>query len=158
MSLVAVYLPLWRRQADEAVLVQALGAVLAAGAAGLWAGGVDVPVLLPWLVAFVVLTIAGERLELARLGMGPNAGAVLVLLAVCVAVGVVASLLAPQPGSAFLGVTLAVLVAWLAAHDVARVEDPQFRTASLHGGVHADRLRLGGRGCRGLADIEPGRR
>ncbi|MFN8190972.1 MAG: hypothetical protein U0R78_11140 [Nocardioidaceae bacterium] len=120
LSLVAVYVPLWRRQADEAVLVQALGAVLAAGAAGLWAGGVDVPVLLPWLVAFVVLTIAGERLELARLGMGPNAGAVLVLLAVCVAVGVVASLLVPQPGSAFLGVTLAVLVAWLAAHDAAR--------------------------------------
>ena len=31
-----VYVPLWRRQPDDAVLVQAFGAVLAAGAALLW--------------------------------------------------------------------------------------------------------------------------
>lgn len=120
LALVAVYVPLWRRQADEAVLVQALGAVLAAGAAVLWAGGVEVPTLLPWLAAFVVLTIAGERLELARLAMGPSAGALLVLLSAALAGGVVASLLVPRGGSALLGATLAGLVAWLASHDVAR--------------------------------------
>lgn len=121
VALVAVYVPLWRRQADEAVLVQALGAVLAAGAAVLWAAGVEVPTLLPWLVGFVVLTIAGERLELARLAMGPSAGAVLVLLATGLATGVVAALLAPGGGSVTLGVALAALVGWLASHDVARL-------------------------------------
>lgn len=120
LLLVAVYVPLWRRQDDEAVLVQALGAVLATGAAALWAGGVDVPTLLPWLVAFVVLTIAGERLELARIAMGPSAGPILVLLAVGLAVGVVAALLAPRGGPVLLGAALAGLVAWLASHDVAR--------------------------------------
>lgn len=120
LAMVAVYVPLWRRQADDAVLVQALGAVLAAGAALLWAGGVDVPQLLPWLVGFVVLTIAGERLELARLAMGPSAGPVLVLLATSLAAAVVASLLAPRAGSVALGAALAVLVGWLATHDVAR--------------------------------------
>ena len=38
-TLVAVYVPLWHRQRDDAVLVQALGAVLACGAALLWLGG-----------------------------------------------------------------------------------------------------------------------
>ena len=120
LALVAVYVPLWRRQADEAVLVQALGAVLAAGAALLWAGGVGIPQLLPWLVGFVVLTIAGERLELARLAMGPTAGAMLVLLATGLSAAVVASLLVPRTGSVALGAALAVLVGWLATHDAAR--------------------------------------
>ena len=68
-ALLGVYLMLWRRQRDDAVLVQALGAVLALGGAVLWLGGVPVPRLLPRLAGFVVLTIAGERLELARLEM-----------------------------------------------------------------------------------------
>jgi hypothetical protein len=110
---VAVYVALWRRQRDHAVLVQALGAVLAVGAVVLWLGGVPVPVLLPWLVGFVVLTIGGERLELAR------AGPTLALLSAGVVAAVVAALLWPAPGHLLLGTALLVLVGWLAAHDVA---------------------------------------
>jgi hypothetical protein len=119
-GLVALYQPLWRRQRDEAVLVQALGAVLAVGAAVLWLGGAAVPVLAPWLIGFVVLTIAGERLELARIAMGPTAGSRLVLLASGVVTGVVGALLWPRPGTALLGVALLALTGWLATHDVAR--------------------------------------
>jgi hypothetical protein len=119
-ALIGLYLPLWRRQRDDAVLVQALGAVLALGAATLWLGGTDVPLLAPWLVGFVVLTIAGERLELARLAMGPSAGSTLVLLASGLLTGVVAALLWPRPGTALLGAALLALTGWLAAHDVAR--------------------------------------
>lgn len=119
-ALVGLYLPLWRRQRDDAVLVQALGAVLALGAAVLWLGGTDVPVLAPWLVGFVVLTIAGERLELARIAMGPSAGTTLVLLASGLLAGIVAALLWPRPGAALLGAAMLVLTGWLAAHDVAR--------------------------------------
>ena len=120
LALVAVYVPLWRRQRDEAVLVQALGAVLAAGAALLWAAGVEVALLLPWLAAFLVLTIGGERLELARLAMGPAAGPVLVALASGVGASVLLSLVVPAPGSVMLGLSLLALGGWLAAHDVAR--------------------------------------
>lgn len=120
LALVAVYIPLWRRQRDAAVLVQTFGAVLAVGALTLWLGGVPVPALLPWLVGFIVLTIGGERLELARLAMGPNADRGLLLLAAAVAAGVVASLLWPSVGYPLLGLAIAVLVGWLAAHDVAR--------------------------------------
>ena len=119
-ALVGVYIPLWRRQRDDAVLIQALGAVLAAGAATLWLGGVAMPSLLPWLAGFIVLTIAGERLELARLALGPSAGRTLVLLSCAVMAGVAASLLFPAPGTVLLGVALMALVGWLGPHDVAR--------------------------------------
>lgn len=119
-ALVAVYVPLWRRQRDDSVLVQLLGGVVATGAAILWLGGAEVPVLLPWLAGFVVLTIAGERLELARLAMGPGAGSRLVLLSGALVAGVAASLLWPTPGTPVLGVTLLALTGWLAVHDVAR--------------------------------------
>lgn len=119
-ALVGLYLPLWRRQRDDAVLVQTLGAVLALGSAVLWLGGAAVPVLAPWLVGFVVLTIAGERLELARIAMGPSAGSTLVLLASGLLTGVVAALLWPRPGTTLLGAALLALTGWLAAHDVAR--------------------------------------
>ena len=118
-SFVGVYVALWHRQRADAALVQALGAVLAVGALILWLGDVPVALLLPWLVGFVVLTIGGERLELARLAMGPGAGRTLVLLASGLLGGIVAALLWPQPGTALLGVTLLALVGWLAAHDAA---------------------------------------
>ena len=120
VALVAVYLPLWRRQRDDAVLVQTLGAVHALGAAVLWLGGVEVSNLLPWLAAFVILTIAGERLELARISMGTAAGTRLVLLSTALSAGVVAALLWPGPGLPLLGLALLALTGWLAAHDIAR--------------------------------------
>ena len=119
-ALVGVYVPLWSRQQDDAVLVQAIGAVLGVGALTLWLGGVPVSHLLPWLAGFVVLTIAGERLELARIAMGPGAGTRLLLLSAAVVAGVVASLLWPEVGHPLFGLALLGLVGWLAGHDVAR--------------------------------------
>jgi hypothetical protein len=120
VALVGVYVPLWSRQQDDSVLVQAIGAVLGVGALALWLGGVPVSHLLPWLAGFVVLTIAGERLELARVAMGPGAGTRLLLLSAAVVSGVVASLLWPEVGHPLLGLSLLALVGWLGAHDVAR--------------------------------------
>lgn len=119
-ALVGIYVPLWRRQRDVAVLAQALGAVLAVGAAILWWGGVPVAVVVPWLVGFLVLTIAGERVELARVAMGPDTDGPLVGLAGGVVAGVVSALLWPAVGFALLGAALLTVVGWLAAHDVAR--------------------------------------
>ena len=120
VALVAVYVPLWRRQRDDAVLVQVLGAVLAVGATTLWLGGIAVPVLLPWLVGFIALTIAGERLELARIVMGARAGEVLAPLAAALVVTVTGSVLWPDVAVPAVGLVLVVLVGWLAVHDVAR--------------------------------------
>ena len=120
VAMTAVYVPLWRRQRDDSVLAQAFGAVLGVGGLVLWLGGVPVAALLPWLMGFIVLTIGGERLELARIAMGVHAGRTLLLLSAALVTGVVASLLWPQVGYPWLGVTLLALTCWLAVHDVAR--------------------------------------
>lgn len=120
LGMCGLYLPLWRRQRDDAVLVQALGGVLGLGATVMWLGGVAIAPMVPWLVCFLVLTIAGERLELARLAMGPAAGPTLVLFATGLLAATVASLLWPVAGYPLLGLTLLVLTGWLLHHDVAR--------------------------------------
>ncbi|MDI3314282.1 MAG: hypothetical protein QJR12_08390 [Mycobacterium sp.] len=120
-TLIAVYVPLWRRAADVAVLVQVGGAVLATGAALLWVGGVPVPDLLPWLSGFLILTIVGERLELARVAMtDTRAEALLAAVAGAIVAGTVAALLWPAPGYPLLGAALVAAVGWLGRFDVAR--------------------------------------
>lgn len=120
-ALVLVYIPLWRRQRDDSVLIQAFGAVLATGGAMLWLGGMPVARLLPWLAGFVVLTIAGERLELARVTLLASATVrQLIGLAAMITFGTVLTLLWPVVGYPVLGLSLLSLVWWLLVHDVAR--------------------------------------
>ncbi|MDG3016500.1 hypothetical protein [Speluncibacter jeojiensis] len=121
VALAALYVPLWRRNHAAAVLIQAIGAILGVGAATLWAADVPVPSLLPWLVCFLVLTISGERLELARIALGdPRAEPLAVLISVAVAAALTVSLLWPAAGYPLLGAALITLVAWLCNYDVAR--------------------------------------
>ena len=120
-ALIGIYIPLWRRQRDDSILVQAFGAVLATGGALLWLGGMPVARLLPWLAGFVVLTIAGERLELARVILLATATVGQLLgLAAMMTFGTVLTLLWPVVGYPVLGLSLLALVGWLMVHDVAR--------------------------------------
>lgn len=117
----AVYAALWQRQESEALAMQVLGAVLATGSALLWWGGAAVATVLPWFAGYLVLTIAGERLELARvgaLGAGAERTALALGLALFTAVG--ATTLWPTVGHPLLGAALLTLVGWLVVHDVAR--------------------------------------
>ncbi|ADG89058.1 hypothetical protein [Thermobispora bispora] len=120
IALIGCYVPLWRRQRGDAVLVQLLGAVLAAGAVTLWLGGVPVPRLIPWLAGFVVLTVAAERVELARIALPAGAERGLLWASGAVAAAITAALLWPAAGYPVLGLALLGLTCWLAAHDVAR--------------------------------------
>ncbi|WP_405216046.1 hypothetical protein [Agrococcus sp. Ld7] len=122
-----LYLPLWRRQRDAALLTQLLAAGLGCAAAILWLGGVPVARLMPWLIAFVVLTIAAERVELARITMGAGAGGRLLLAAWSTTAALVVSLIHADAGAVLLGALLALLTGWLVRHDVAR------RTISARG-------------------------
>ncbi len=120
-ALVALYVPLWRRTRDDSVVVQLLGAVLALGAALQWWGGAAMPDVVPWLAAFVVTTIAGERLELARVAMlGARAESSVLALCLAIAGACVATTLWPTAGYPLLGAALLALCGWLAVHDVAR--------------------------------------
>ncbi|MFQ6171527.1 hypothetical protein ACK8HX_07975 [Oryzobacter sp. R7] len=119
VALVLVLTALWRRRRDDEVLVQVLGALLAAIAALLWVR-LEASVVVPLLVGFVVLTILAERVELARLHLSASAGRVLVTLAILLAGSTVGTLLAPAAGTVAVGASLLALVGWLAPRDVAR--------------------------------------
>lgn len=118
--LVFVYVALWRRQPADAVVIQAGGAAMAVCATLLWMGGVAVPVLLPWLGGFLILTVLGERLELARVAIPDRVAAITTLLSGVFAATALVALLWPVPGYRLLGEALLALAVWMGLHDVAR--------------------------------------
>lgn len=119
VCLVAVYAMLQRRQHDDTTAVQALAAVAATGAAILWLR-LPLSELLLWLVAFVVLTIAAERVELARLHLPSRAGKLLLTAAVLLVLAAIGSLAQPDPGDRAAGLILLAVTVALARYDVAR--------------------------------------
>lgn len=125
VGLLGIYAALWRRQATVAILAQAAGALCWYAAVLLWLGRFPIDQVIPWLSGFVVLTIAGERLELSPLGLtGARSGKAIEawFLAAVAAVlsGAVAGVLWPRAGTRLWGLALLGVVGWLAAFDVAR--------------------------------------
>ena len=115
------YAAIHRRQASTAVAIQILGAVCGLAAATAWSGGVRPPFLVPLFGCFLVLTIAGERLELARVWIGgKDAEGRLFAVALSLAALAVLTLTAPQLGVPALGIGTIALVVWLLRYDVAR--------------------------------------
>ena len=109
------------RQTALFTLVMASGALCWASGNGLWLAGWPISALVaPW-ACFLVLTIAGERLELSRfLPPAPDraisAPVPVVLLLIAALAGVWE---ADWAGRAF-GLGLTVLALWLLRHDIAR--------------------------------------
>jgi len=78
--------------------------------------------------AFLIVTIAAERLEMTRLmHRHPSAQAGLLLIVVALLLGATASGLWPRSGGVLFGAALCALAAWLGLFDIAR------RTALAHG-------------------------
>ena len=117
--LLAATLVILARQFALFTLTLAIGAAAWLAGSALWAAGHAVHEVVPWWIAFLVLTIGGERLELSRV-RPPSATAVRVfaaLLAACVA-GLAAS--GTGWGGLLFAAALLALAAWLARQDVAR--------------------------------------
>lgn len=118
---VAIYRSVWRRQQQIYLAIQTLGAASALGGALLWLAGVPVPQLVPWMAAYLILTIAGERVELSRLArtsQRPEQHAFWIALVIFAAPAL--ALISAQWGQIVLGLGLLGLVAWLWTHDIAR--------------------------------------
>jgi len=120
-ALVVVFVALHRLQPSWHNVVMGLGAVAWLVGALVWLDGAAVATVVPWLAAFLVLTIVGERLELSRMRRPSPAvrGALLGAVAVFGA-GVVASGPWPQVGVRLAGAGLLGQALWLARHDIAR--------------------------------------
>lgn len=110
-----------RRQLALYTLTLALGAGAWLLGNLVWATTGSVPAALPWWMGFLVLTIAGERLELSRM-RAPSKAAVR-LFGLIVAVLLLAFAVA-SAGQAWairlMGLALLALAAWLVSEDVAR--------------------------------------
>jgi hypothetical protein len=117
----AVLLTLVRLLPALFTVVIALGGLAWAIGNTLWLEGKPIPVAVLWWINFLVLTIAGERLELSRmLKLSPTVqrlfGAIVFVLLAGAVVGVVDY----AWGMRLLGVGMIAAAAWLLRYDIAR--------------------------------------
>jgi hypothetical protein len=117
--LLAASLHLLWRQREGFMLVIVLGAVSWCVGTALWALGEPVHHIVGWWIAFLVLTIAGERLELSRF-LPPSrvAKRVFALVVVALLAALMAWPMAWAPHA--FGLALVALAAWLLKQDIAR--------------------------------------
>jgi hypothetical protein len=121
LGLLALYISASRRQASLHLGVMAVGAIAWMAAVLAWIAGRDVALLVPFLAGFVLLTIAGERLELARVILvSAKARASFVVAVGIITFGIALSLAAVSVGVRIAGAGLIALAVWLAKNDVAR--------------------------------------
>ncbi len=121
LLLVGTYAALATREQSLQLAVQAGGAGAWPVAALLLVAGRPVADAIPWLAAFLVLTIAGGRLALASLARLAAPGRRRFIVAAWVVVaGVTLTLTLPDAGMRIAGIGFLALAAWLATHDVAR--------------------------------------
>lgn len=119
--MLAASVVIYLRQRELFTLTLALGAACWTLGNLLWLDGHRIYEIVPWWIAFLVLTIAGERLELSRLlPPSPVAKRVFALLLAGLLLGVAVSPLDWDAGTRVLGFTLAGLALWLVRQDVAR--------------------------------------
>lgn len=108
-----------RRQPSLHAYILALAAALAANAPLAWLLGLPVAAIAGWM-GFLVLTIAGERLELSRfMPPSPRARSVFLWIVIAMLLAVLSTWL-NEAGLRFLGATLVTLAVWLLRQDVAR--------------------------------------
>ncbi len=117
-----------RRQPAAHTGLLLLGAIAWGVGNLLFATGHGGAATLPWWFAFLVMTIAAERLEMTRLmRRRPAAQASLHLVLLALLLGAAASAVWPVPGGVVYGLALTALALWLGVFDIAR------RTVWAHG-------------------------
>jgi hypothetical protein len=121
LGLTAMFAVLVRRQPALFLVTMALGAAAWVTGNLFWAGGAPIFRVVDWWLAFLVLTIAGERLELNR-PLRPTVAtrAMFGATVALILAGVIAAARWPEPGVRVLGAGLFALTVWLMRYDVAR--------------------------------------
>lgn len=87
----------------------------------LWLSGTPVASVVPWWIGFLVLIIAGERLELSRVRRPTSLSRILFIIVTAVIVaGMLISLAAQIAGVRIMSLGLLALALWLGLFDIAR--------------------------------------
>jgi len=157
LFLVAIFVVLCRQHLSDFLLTMGLGAILWFVGNLLWSAGYPLSRVVPWWIGFLVITIAGERLELSRL----TRLSVISRAAfhVCVGVfllGLAISLWAFGSGLRLSAIALVALALWLLRFDIAwrtvrHVGLPRFMAVCLLSGYLW--LGIGGLLCFLFADL-----
>lgn len=119
--LAGLFAVILRAHATMPVATLFLGALLWAGGCALWLGGLSLVKVVPWWAGFLILTIVGERLELAALGRLTRAGrrAFNGLTAILLW-GLVLDAFEAGAGIRLAGAGLVGYAVWLGRFDIAR--------------------------------------
>lgn len=121
LALVAVFAVMLRRHPSLDVAVMALGAAAWLVGNLFWFSGWPVFRIALWWGAFLVLTIAGERLELGRLvRLSRGSRWAFALATAILLIGLAGMLLAFDSGVRLAGAGLLLLAGWLLRYDIAR--------------------------------------
>jgi hypothetical protein len=122
LVLIGIFAVIVRRQPAMFTLTMAAGAVAWTIGNALWLAGVPIPEMVHWWMAFLVLTIVGERLELSRfLPPSPGSRPLFASAVGLFVAGLVGSSLIPAYGHWLLGAGMVAMAAWLARFDIARL-------------------------------------
>jgi len=120
LFLLAIFVFLYRLERASFFATMGLGALLLFVGNVLWAWGLPLYQVVPWWVGFLVLTIAGERLELSRLlPLSGRIRAGFFLANSVVVMGLLVSLVAFHTGIRLSGLGLSGLALWLLRYDMA---------------------------------------
>jgi hypothetical protein len=128
LILLGASLRVFRQQAALFTFTLALGAGCWVVGNFLWLAGLPMQFLVPWWLGFLIVTIAGERLELSRFRpLMPGAKHLFALIISILVAGMILSTSLSRPGEVVIAIAEILLALWLLRHDIAR------RTVRLSG-------------------------
>jgi len=120
-GLVAIFIRIVRSHPALFTVTMGLGALVWLVGNSLWLAGWPIYSVVPWWAGFLVLTIAGERLELSRFVPLSRVNQFTFLAAVGLFLaGLIISTAAFNFGARLNGSALIALAVWLLRHDIAR--------------------------------------
>ncbi len=120
-GLLAIFAAVLYIQDEPFARVMALGALSWLVGNALWLLGAPVFGVVHWWLGFLVLTIAGERLELSRMLLHrPRVQAWFIGITAVLAAALAAASFVPDVGMRLVGGALVALALWLACYDIAR--------------------------------------
>lgn len=120
VALTCIYVAVYQRQSANAILIQGLGAVAALASALAYTRGLLPEDIVLWWVAFLLLTIIGERLELARIAFLGRDGEESILWAAFLLIGTTAWASLSPIAARGVGVAMILVIVLTVSQDIAR--------------------------------------
>ncbi len=121
LFLAAIFYVILRQQIEWYTVTMALGAFSFSIGTLLWSLGWSIPRVVLWWETFLILTIAGERLELSRLlRLSKREMWTFSIATIIMIIGLLIAIFSLRAGARIFSLGLFALAIWLLTHDVSR--------------------------------------